>query len=54
VIERRAGEHAQQLERHFPKADIQVQQGWFSTPGSFSSMVLRLLRVKNERDFGPS
>ncbi|KAF4179595.1 hypothetical protein CNMCM8927_007558 [Aspergillus lentulus] len=54
VIERRAGEHAQQLERHFPKADIQVLQGWFSNPGSFTSTVMRLLRPRNERDFGPS
>jgi hypothetical protein len=54
VIERRAGEHAEQLERHFPKADIQVLQGWFSNPGSFSSTVIRLLRPKNERVFGPS
>ncbi|GFF39554.1 hypothetical protein IFM58399_05620 [Aspergillus lentulus] len=54
VIERRAGEHVQQLERHFPKADIQVLQGWFSDPGSFTSTVIRLLRPNNERDFGPS
>ncbi|GIK06567.1 hypothetical protein Aspvir_002217 [Aspergillus viridinutans] len=53
-IERRAQEHAQQLERHFPKADIRVlQNGWFSTPSAFDSEVMRLLRPKNERDFEP-
>jgi hypothetical protein len=54
LIEGRAYEHAQQLERHFPKADIQVSQlGWFPNRASFSFKVIRLLRPKNERDFGP-
>ncbi|GFF37916.1 hypothetical protein IFM61606_02179 [Aspergillus udagawae] len=54
LIEERAYEHSQQLERHFPKADIQVSQlGWFPNRASFSFKVIRLLRPKNERDFGP-
>ncbi|GIJ91090.1 hypothetical protein Asppvi_010055 [Aspergillus pseudoviridinutans] len=54
LIERRAHEHAQLLEKHFPKANIHDLQGsWSFNQASFSAKVIRLLRPKNERDFGP-